>query len=108
MQSEKETGSKISYDEVAKAFQVSSETVRIKCDLLELPQEIQDKLHKGELTFEKARKLTILLREKSIPTTNVGGSFQEIPKTIPSFFYSFFSKSHVQEWHILTEKGYLN
>lgn len=81
---EKENGNKISYRQVAEAFKVSDEEVRSKIDLLELPQEIQNKLHKGEIPFTKARQLTILLREK--PPTTVGGQFNEAVKT--NKFYS--------------------
>ena len=50
-------------NETAEAFQVSRGTVRDKLNLLGLPEDIQDKVHRGEIKFDKARQLTILTRE---------------------------------------------
>ena len=47
----------------AKAFQVSRDTVRDKLNLLDLPEDIQDRVHSGDIDYRKARKLTILTRE---------------------------------------------
>jgi len=81
---EKENGEKVSYKRVADAFKVSDDDVRSKIDLLELPKEIQDELHRGKIPLGKARALTLLVREK--PPTAVGGQFVESAKT--KRFYS--------------------
>jgi len=78
---EKEKGRKVPIKEVAEAFQASDSDVDSKIGLLELPKEIQDKVHRGEITFRKVRKLVILTREPH--STAVG---QASPRT--ERFYS--------------------
>jgi ParB/RepB/Spo0J family partition protein len=81
---EKENDKRISYKQIAEAFKVSEDMVQRKIDLLELPQEIQDKLQKGEIPYTKARALTILVKESRTPT---GGRENEpVPRT--KRFYS--------------------
>lgn len=59
-------------NETAEAFQVSRDTVRDKLNLLDLPGDIQDKVHRGEIKFDKARRLTILTREPETATVVSG------------------------------------
>ena len=56
---------------VLEAFQVGRETVRDKLNLLDLPEDIQSKVHKGEIDYYKARQLTILARAPNDTTTVV-------------------------------------
>ena len=80
---EKEKERKVSLKEVAEAFKVSRKDVFSKIALLYLPEEIQDKLQKGKLPFDKVRKLTILTREKS-----VDGRSQSIESPKTDRYYS--------------------
>ena len=82
---ERENGKSVSYRQVATAFKVSEDDVRNKIDLLQLPKEIQDKLHRGEIPFSKVRALTLLVRETT-PIGVVGGKGETAPKT--DRFYS--------------------
>lgn len=54
---------KKSIDETASDFEVSKDTVRDKINLLDLPQELLEKVHNGTISYTKARNLTILTRE---------------------------------------------
>lgn len=64
---ERETHGKVSVKEIAEAYQTSEDNVTNKVALLDLPLEIQDKLHQGQIPFSKARQLTILTRENPTP-----------------------------------------
>lgn len=54
-------------NETADAFKVSQDTARYKLNLLDLPKDIQDQVHRGKITYYKARQLTILTREPLMP-----------------------------------------
>jgi len=47
----------------AREFEVSEDTIADKIALLDLPSDIQKRVHDGEIPLEKARALTILTRE---------------------------------------------
>lgn len=67
---------------VAEAFKVSAENVRSKLNLLDLPEDIQARIHDGELSYTKARQLAILTREPSTTTVVHGkkedGTFSSV------------------------------
>jgi len=50
-------------DETANDFEVSPDTVRYKLTLLDLPDDIQQKIHEGIISYSKGRQLAILTRE---------------------------------------------
>lgn len=49
--------------ETAYDFEVHPSTVTFKLSMLDLPQDIQDKVHDGTISYSKARQLAILTRE---------------------------------------------
>jgi len=81
-------GKKVSIKEVAEAFQTSEVDVEKKIWLLDLPQEIQDKLHRGEIPFSKVRSLTILTREKIPASDRMLGDYGTEPAPRTDRFYS--------------------
>lgn len=54
---------------VAKDFTRSQDTVRDRLSILDLPDDIQARVHSGELSYTKARQLAILTREPIERTT---------------------------------------
>jgi ParB/RepB/Spo0J family partition protein len=79
-------------EEAARNFETSKDDIRVKLYLLDLPPDIQDKVHSGKIPFYKARQLTILTREPSMTTVIhgedrgadgkfIGGSPQPAPRT---------------------------
>jgi len=79
---EKKMGREVSVSTVAKKLSVNETTVRTRLYLLDLPPEIQEKVHRGEISANKAVKLTILAREKP-PKREKGikGGFREAKRT---------------------------
>jgi len=84
----KESNKKLSFKDISEAFETSPSNVETKMGLLDLPESIQDKIIKGEITTRKARPLITLTRED--PTAvgwpeSVSGE-QRLPRT--DRFYS--------------------
>jgi ParB family chromosome partitioning protein len=80
-------GKKVSIKEVAEAFQASETDVIVKIYLLDLPQEIQDKIHRGEIPFSKAKSLTILTREAYSDRNTPGQEITEPAPRTDRFYY---------------------
>ena len=63
-------------NETAYDFEVDRATVTYKLSMLDLPQDIQDKVHDGTISYSKARQLAILTREPET-TAVVSGRTKE-------------------------------
>jgi ParB family chromosome partitioning protein len=61
---EKRMGKEVSLRELASNLNVNVATITEKIYLLDLPPDIQEKVHRGEISCQKAVGLTILTREK--------------------------------------------
>lgn len=71
---------------VARDFSASLEAIRSHINLLSLPDDIQAKVHSGEIPYSKARQLTILTRKPTTPSGVVGKKkFQPAPRTDEHF-----------------------
>ena len=68
--------------ETAEDFEVFPSTVNYKLSILDLPDDIQEKVQNGTISYSKARQLTILTREPSTSTVVDGkradGTFKSV------------------------------
>lgn len=78
---EKKLGREVGVIILAKKLNLREHTVRDKLYLLELPLEIQEKVHRGEIPSKKAVVLTILTREKPPKAKKGAQGFQEARRT---------------------------
>lgn len=101
---EKESGKRVQISQIAEAFQVPKASVDKKIALLDLPKEIQDKLHNGEIPYSKVRCLTILTKDEA-PIGVSGGGHEPAPRT--ARFYQEINKlaNEIEEGNLRTEKG---
>ena len=80
---QKEHIEKISFQEIARTFNTSTSNVERKIGLLDLPENVQNKIIKGEVSFSKVRALLPLTKEP-LPFGN--GKFQVSQRTDKHFF----------------------
>jgi len=103
---EKEKGKRIPIKQVADAFQVSKANVDKKLVLLDLPKDIQDKVHSGEIPYSKVRHLTILTRETPDYDRSLG-SEGTTPVQRTDRFYHEIKKlaKEIEDGNLRTEKA---
>ena len=71
---------------IAESVSKSRDHIRFHLNLLDLPDDIQARIHAGEIPYSKARQLTILTREPATTTVVAGvKDFQPAPRTTRHF-----------------------
>lgn len=77
----------LSIIEIATKGKKNRSTIRRYVDLLDLPDDIQEKIHFGQLSFSKARELTKLTKDPTVPAGIVKGKKEFQPAKRTDEFY---------------------
>lgn len=71
-----------SIKEIARETKKGKTHVKYHLYLVNLPEDIQDKIHRGEISYGKARELAKLAIEKPVTAvTGADGRFEQVPRT---------------------------